>query len=63
MELCHGDTLKHRLDPYVLDRQQACDILHQITDGIAYIHGENLVCLWINHRKISNTFYRCLDSR
>ena len=62
MELCDGDTLKDRLNPYNLDRQHACDILHQITEGIAYVHERNLVRLRINYRENSKNLDRCLDS-
>jgi serine/threonine protein kinase len=51
MELCKGDTLEHSLSPYVLTKEQTCEILHQITVGIAYIHEKNLVSAQISCRK------------
>ena len=43
MELCETDTLAHRLSAHSLTRELTCNILRQITESIAYIHGKNLV--------------------
>ncbi|CAF1273603.1 unnamed protein product [Adineta steineri] len=43
MKLCEGEPLEQRLNPYKLIKEQACNIVHQITEGIAYIHQEKLI--------------------
>jgi serine/threonine protein kinase len=56
MELCKGDTLKHQLIPYILTKEQTCEILRQITVGIAYIHEKKLVSSQIICHKGSKIF-------
>ncbi|UJR12265.1 hypothetical protein I4U23_016442 [Adineta vaga] len=43
MKLCEGESLEQRLNLYNLTEEQSCNIVQQIAEGIAYIHGERLI--------------------
>ena len=43
MELCNEDTLKSRLSPSSLTKEEICTILRQIIETTAYIHEKKLV--------------------